>query len=589
MKRDNRYYLIINILGIICLAIGAGVLVYTTRFIFSQDIWFDELFTVELSAKPIKELIALASKDVHPPLYYILVRGVYLLCHFLFSDMTVITAAKLTSILPFYLIIVYAITYIRKRFGLISAGLFVLFIEMMPNMSAYLVEARMYSMSVFVLIAMFIHGMEAVRGVEFDFCINDDISYEDACSHIWCFWIKGKRKKCIQGTFKMYANLFVAGLYAICAMYLHYYAFIGAAAIAFSMLCYIVVNFYKDSRKVKNYIAAGDTSIHRLTIRPDVSSIIAVIVMCLVAYVPWEGVVLSQTGVVSASYWIQPLTFKSIFGCLKFIFKPEFESGAVNYLVAILLIVSIALLYIRYFYVRKKHKNDLVEELMDNNSLQSDAFFVMSTIITLVLIVFAGFVLSILIRPVFVYRYMIPVLGVFWMGVAIVIGDVLTEFNKYISALIALLAIVLSLTMVRDYRMFMWEEDKKQDGMATTMEAFQMIGENHPDSLIVCNFNQVQAVLWHYLDNESVLWGETDELLVGEICGRSPMVMFDDADILIKLLSDREDDEFLFVGSGNAREDIISLWENEGMQVEEVADSCLLERYYFNVYNVSWR
>ena len=90
--------------------------------------------------------------------------------------------------------------------------------------------------------------------------------------------------------------------------------------------------------------------------------------------------------------------------------------------------------------------------------------------------------------------------------------------------------------------------------------------------------------MWNYLDNDSILWGETEETLIAEICGRNPLVMTED----IAELKQYAGKEFLFIGSGNAREDIINSWENEGMAVEMIADSCLIERYYFNIYHVMW-
>jgi len=582
----KKYSLITNIIGIICLAVGVGVLAYTTRFIFSQDIWFDELFTVELANMPIDRLIALASQDVHPPLYYICVRGVYLLCHVLFKNMTIISAAKLTSILPYYFIIIYAVTYVRKRFGFISAGLMVLFIELMPNMSAYMVEARMYSVSMFVLIGMFIHGLESVNGVPYEFCIRNEISYEDACSHTWCFWNKNKKR--IPGVFKMYLNLIIACLYAICAMYFHYYAFIGAAAIALIMIVYVVLNNYKGKRIVDSWKEKEDETIHQIRIRPDIASLIAVVVICLMAYVPWEGAMLSQTGNVSKSYWIQPLTFKSLFGCLKFIFKPEFESTAISYLIAIILIAVVTYFFVRFF-VSKIKKIDIDEE--ENEKGKDDIIFVMSTIATLVILVAVGFILSFLIRPIFVYRYMLPVLGIFWMGVAVVFGAFIRDNeDKLVPFISGAFLLVLVIVFVRDYRLFKWEELKKQNGIIDSQNAFNMIDASYSDDILVCNFNQVQAVLWHYLDNDSVLYGETDELLVGEVCGRAPMVMTESIDEVKSIATNSSGkNEFIFIGSGNAREDIISEWEADGLTVNLIADSCLLERYYFNVYNVSWR
>ena len=106
--------------------------------------------------------------------------------------------------------------------------------------------------------------------------------------------------------------------------------------------------------------------------------------------------------------------------------------------------------------------------------------------------------------------------------------------------------------------------------------------------LIVCNFNQMQALLWHYLDNDSVLWGYTDETLIADICDRDPIVMVDDPGDLKEMVSARGQDHFLFVGSGNARDEIIAGWESCEFFTELLQDSCLIERYYANIYNVGF-
>ena len=41
---------------------------------FSINIWYDELFSMEFAKRPISELISLTARDVHPPMYYIVLR-----------------------------------------------------------------------------------------------------------------------------------------------------------------------------------------------------------------------------------------------------------------------------------------------------------------------------------------------------------------------------------------------------------------------------------------------------------------------------------------------------------------------------------
>jgi len=535
MKSD-RLYKSYNLIGIILMIIGAGVLLRTTCLIVASDIWFDELFTVELASMKIPQLLNLAAKDVHPPLYYIYVRGVFLLLRCFNSAITAVTAAKISALLPYVGIIIYACVFVRRRFGWISAGLLVIMATTMPQLSAYMVEARMYSVAMFTVFAMFIHGMEAICGDDSD------------------------------RPYSWYIHLSAAVIYGIISMYLHYYAFIGAAAVALCMFVYVLINRDSGAKRIW--------------------SIVASMVVCLLSYIPWLKAVTSQVGQVSASYWIQPVSVRTLAGCVKYIFKPEFETGIVNYVCVAVMVIIYGIMLTR----------SLIPALGKRVSKEQrdKAFIYLFTFAVPVVLVLIGFVASLIIRPVFVYRYMLPVMAVFWMGYACLLGDwILAVIQRFCdktyskkNGIYILHVIILCITLftissvaVRDYKCFTWEEQKKIKGMSDTDKAFEMIREEYPDELLVCNFNQVQDILWFYLDNPSVLWGETDETLIADICGRAPIVM---TDSLSKL-----PDSFLYIGSGNVREEIISDWTAEGKNVELIADSCLLERYYFNIYLVN--
>src|SRR5689334_16722014 len=44
-----------------------------------ESYWFDELLSLELAGKPCREIVRLlATRDVHPPLFFVLLRGVRL-------------------------------------------------------------------------------------------------------------------------------------------------------------------------------------------------------------------------------------------------------------------------------------------------------------------------------------------------------------------------------------------------------------------------------------------------------------------------------------------------------------------------------
>lgn len=538
-----------DLIGIICILIGAGVLIRTACFVLSADIWFDELFTVELAVKPLGEMIELASRDVHPPLYYILVRLVYIILNPLLgyqassaagAAASAVTAAKITSLIPYAGVALYLLTFIRKKYGLLASGFAFLLIETMPHMSEYMVEARMYSWCAFCLLAMYIHAVEFV----------DTQTINHAIPML---------------------------IYGVAAMYLHYYGLIGAGIIALGTCVAVCVSAHSSAASFSEDPA--DNARLRQACAPAVCAV-ACVVIAIAAYIPWIRILLGQIGQVSESYWIQPVTVRTLAGSVKFIFEPSFESGLFSLAAAIVMILGYLWIFIEYI---------LHFRMSDSGEKEKITAVILTPIVPAALVL-TGFAASLLIRPVFVYRYMFPAMFIFWTGAGVMLADMAERaFPRIIlSAVTCLLLVTYICAGVRSFNLFRWEEMKKAEGMKRMGEIFEQIEEDYPDTLIVCNFNQVQAILWHYLDNDSVLWGYTDETLIADICGRSPIVMIDDPVQLKTLLTERGENEFLFVGSGQVRDEIISDWKSCEFFTELLQDSCLLERYYANIYKVGF-
>ena len=63
---------------------------------------------------------------------------------------------KLVSVLPYFFMLAYGLFFLRKKFGTFVMGLFLFCVLSMPQMSAYTVEMRMYSLALlFVTAASF--------------------------------------------------------------------------------------------------------------------------------------------------------------------------------------------------------------------------------------------------------------------------------------------------------------------------------------------------------------------------------------------------------------------------------------------------
>ena len=516
--------------------------------------------------------------------YYLIVRLVYIISNSI-TGADVIFAAKITSVIPYFLLLIYTLTFIRKRFGALGAGLGFFWALTAPKMIEYTVEARMYSWCGVAVAAMFMHAWAVV----------------DAAL--------GSRKSS-----KYYVNLSAALIYGICAMYLHYYSAIAAICIVIWMVVKLFVDLHNinqqtvrsegisslspDKSEDDNYNGNGIINSKHIVV-----SCVACIILGIAAYIPWLKSALSQAGAVKNSYWIQPLTWRIIPGCIKYIFTPEFESQAANVLLCGVCVACVAAMFVYMLILSRKDKSDSLHNSgvgidkqpdLHSGSLQKryhsglhNATFIAGTFIIPACTILTGIIISFLIKPVFVYRYMIPVLILFWMGCGCMVSHLVSYVNRnFILVAASALIICMTVTCIRDMSGFTGMEKYKAVKMQEAQDIFSEIEKEHSDEIVVCNFNQIQALMWHYLPNDSILWGETEELLIADICARSPIIMTTDYDELKDMVSERGQDSFLFFGSFNSRDDIIDEWEARGASCEPVYDSVFVERYYFNVYNV---
>ncbi|MCM1104488.1 MAG: glycosyltransferase family 39 protein [Clostridium sp.] len=108
---------------------------------FNQNIWTDEAFTIDLLNRKhtFGEIAAYTATDVHPPLYYFILK-----CFVAVFGMH-FWLVKLLSVVPMMLLFVLGITYVRKYFGARTACLFLLLTAAIPCTMEYAVQMRMYA------------------------------------------------------------------------------------------------------------------------------------------------------------------------------------------------------------------------------------------------------------------------------------------------------------------------------------------------------------------------------------------------------------------------------------------------------------
>lgn len=505
-------------IGLIFLIISLGMLVISFCLCLSSDIWYDELFTMGFTEASLKDMILLTARDVHPPLYYMIVG--------LFTKSAAagcvsrVIMAKAASMLPFLLCILLAVTKVRKNFGLLCAGLFGFLVLAMPQLAAYTVEIRMYGYGLFFVLAGMLYAYELSEKP----------------------WIR-------KGTKHRWIILTICALFAC---YTHYFACVAACMI----YVYLLVRFCMQGRMkqmAKPFFASG--------------------IVCAAGYLPWLLlVVTAQVGRVKENYWIQPVSLRTLGGCVKFIFKPAFSNEGLNIVLAVLFFLIYAGLFL-YMLISFRKKE---EEEKKQNIFAAGCFFVLGGLVLF------GFFASLLIKPVFVYRYMIPAMGVFWLAFAILAASLRSK--KYLLIPLLLLTAVVG---VRNFRAFYGEEMWKRVQMKQALEELKQV---EAEDVIIFNFDQTQAVTAYYLPNDTYLWYGEPEQLIQEMFPQNKALVegeFSD-EAGIEKIKDflKEGKKVWFFGSGNARDEIIKKWEKEGVWAEEKA-SVLIERYWFNIYRIT--
>lgn len=570
---------------------------------FGQDIWFDEVFSVNFIQHSYKEIAALTGKDVHPPLYYWYLKLFHDIGKVLVPAASSIVLCKLASMLPFVGIFVYTLTAIRKNFGLHVAGLFWFLVMTMPQISNYTVEIRMYSLALFFITAAFVHSCELVRAFPAQGVSEAERTAEpgvaagteeaaepgSAGSEVTSGAVLASgsvtgENGLIKG-WKKNKHWLLFWVYGILTAYTQYYACVAVIAIYIALFVFFVVkvhkgktektsckktHIYKEQLKeqeailtkapVKGWKAEHTTEQETGRIAGKcIGKVLLCAGLSVLAYLPWLPFFFSQVRTVSSSYWIQPLTWKSIFGCMKYIFLPVSYAVKKNYVLACVMILVFGAAFLYSFLMKRKDARG--------------RFFLLTGLWIAVFTTLIGFVCSILNRPIFVYRYLIPCLGAMWLVAAVVLWDFI-EKNWGI-----LLFVPFLLSGYSNMQGFYGEENKK----IVEMKATQSFLADFPkDAVVLCNFNHVQAVTACYLKDSNEIWlyGSNPEDLIAELLPQCRGL--EDTTELLQLVKERD---VYFFGSFNSREELLKEWETEGIAYTEEG-TYLLERYYFNVYHL---
>ncbi|MBR4278891.1 MAG: glycosyltransferase family 39 protein [Clostridia bacterium] len=133
-----------------------GAVLYISSAFF-DSVWFDEAYTVGAVSKTLPEMIYLLAYDVHPHLYYVLLK-VYSL---IFGN-SVITL-RMFSVIFAIASTILGYTHIRKDFGEKAGFWFSFLLVFSFSTLKYALQIRMYTLAIFLLTLTAVYAYRYIK------------------------------------------------------------------------------------------------------------------------------------------------------------------------------------------------------------------------------------------------------------------------------------------------------------------------------------------------------------------------------------------------------------------------------------------
>lgn len=262
--------------------------------------------------------------------------------------------------------------------------------------------------------------------------------------------------------FKYDNNLYwiIFTIAAICSSYTHYFSAISSIII-YLLLLFILYN----KGQIKKWLIST--------------------AICILTYLPWLNILLSQISSVKNEYWIKPITIGKIFDYFQFIFSPM--NNEIGTIFGIILFVTIIIL----IYI-----------VFSRGLLSIDEKYNLFILFSLVFItIFTGIVLSFLIRPIFVERYIVPCLGSICLGFAILIDKLKNDKNIFLPLIVFILIFSLMGAVG-----FVNETNVTFEDSTYTTDLLNDINQNY--NFVVINDPLSNLRYSPFLNNATVIFGD---------------------------------------------------------------------------------
>ena len=208
--------------------------------LFHENLWFDEAYSVAMANQTFTDVWNIGSNDVHPVLYYWMLRIIKVL-----TNGSVIVY-RIFSAIPIILLGILGITHIKKDFGEKTGIIFSFLSFFTPIIIVFANQIRMYSWAAYVVTILLIYSYRVYKG---------------------------------QDNFK---NWIIYGLTSLFSIYIHYYGLICVGIINIFLMVYFIKN--RKYKELKKQIVLG--------------------IILIILFLPWVIKLLLQIKHVSKGFWI---------------------------------------------------------------------------------------------------------------------------------------------------------------------------------------------------------------------------------------------------------------------------------------------
>lgn len=254
----------------------------------------DEYFTYTLINSSVHDLITMTANDVHPPLYYLMLKLIFKILSTLNFNGNMIFVFKLVTILPYLIILLISGTKIRKEYGWLSAGVLSFTLISMSGFMYHYVVIRMYSWAILFSLLSFIY-------------------FKNLLDHIDL----------------KYGSLFI--LFSVLGAYTHYFSAITSIILYLLLFVNLFINHKEKIGEIKKLIVLG--------------------ISCIILYLPWLFILYNQLKVVHNDYWIPQITLEYFSECILY-----YAINPTPYiLITVLSLFTLILLYILVFNNLRKN------------------------------------------------------------------------------------------------------------------------------------------------------------------------------------------------------------------------------------------